>query len=50
MATRSNKVKKAPYRKARAIELFAAGTPFKPKRVESKKNYRRKPRSNRNAE
>ena len=34
------------HRKIRAIELFAAGTPFRPKTVQSKKNYKRKPRTN----
>jgi len=43
MAKRKATVKK--YRKIRAIELFAAGTPFKPRIVASKKVYKRKPRS-----
>jgi hypothetical protein len=50
MITRRAKVKKPKYRKVRAIELFAAGTPFKSKRIDSKKTYRRKSRSNRNEE
>lgn len=35
--------------KTRAIELFAANSPFRKTRVvQSKKAYKRKPRSNRN--
>ena len=36
---------KPKYRKARALELFAAGSPFKPKIVASKKAYKRNKRS-----
>ena len=37
-------VVKVPHKTRAHIVLFCANTPFKPKRVESKKQYRRQPK------